>query len=229
MTSCLSSILRCSAYRTCAHVVSLFGDGPPPVAVSRQSGAAANDKRTHWLNGDARPFHGWAELEPGAPPDIGGPFVAGVYVRLVVCRRSLSLRGRPGPNVLDMFFEWRKADGVPAFRKLLRVFDLARREAPDGVPVELRAVALWAPLEESDPVLEHGCVSSIRRPFSCRCHEERQCPTEEVGLRDRVLQYQPGRLRPVRTDKVRSRPSDRLDDSPRVPGIALVHPGHSRC
>ena len=170
-----------------------------------------------------------AELEPGAPPDIARPFVAGVQVRLVVCRRSLSLGGRPGPNVFDVFFERRKSDGVPAFRKLLRIFDFARREAPVGFPVELGAVALRASLEESDPVLGHGCVSSIRLSFSCRRREERQCPTEQVGLRDRVLRYQPGRLRPVRTDKVRSRPSDRLDDSPRAPGIVLVHPGHSRC
>ena len=188
--------------------------------------AAANDKRTYWLNGDARSFHGWAELEPGVPPDIGRPFVAGVQVRLVVCRRSLSLGGRPGLNFFDVFFERREADGGPAFRKLLRIFDLARREAPVGVPVELGAVALRAPLEESDPVLEHGCVSSIRLPFPCRRREERQCPTEEVGLRDRVLQYQPGRLRPVRTDKVRSRPSDRPDDSPKAPGVASVHPSH---
>ena len=125
-----------------------------------------------------------------------------------------------------MFFERREADGCPAFRKLLRIFDLGRREAPVGVPIELRAVALRAPLEESDPVLEHGGVSSIRLPFPCRCREERQRPTEQVGLRDRVLQYQPGRLRPVGTDKVRSRPSDRLDDSPEALGIALVHPSH---
>ena len=125
-----------------------------------------------------------------------------------------------------MFFERREADGSPAFPKRLRIFDFARREAPVGVPIELGAVALRAPLEESDPVLKHGCLSSIRLPFSCRRREERQCPAEEVGLRDRVLEYQPGRLCTVRTDKVRSRPSDRLDDSPKAPGIASVHPSH---
>ena len=41
-----------------------------------------------------------------------------------------------------------------------------------------------------------------------------------------MLQYQPGRLRPVRTDKVCSGPSDCLDDSPKALGIALVHPSH---
>ena len=43
-----------------------------------------------------------------------------------------------------------------------------------------------------------------------------------------MLQYQPGRLRPIRTDKVCSRPSDRLDDSPKALGVALVHPSHPR-
>ncbi len=191
----------------------------------------AHDRIRRAARGDVRPgATGVATgvVRPGAPPGIGRPLIAGVYVRSVVCRRSLSLGGRPAPNFLDLFFQPREADSVAAFCKLPRILHLARREAAVGVPIELRAVALGAALEESDPVFQHGGVRGACPPFSCRCREKRQGSAEQVGLRDRMLEYQPGRFRPVTTDQIRTRPSDRLDDSPETPGIALVHPSHPR-
>ncbi len=114
-----------------------------------------------------------ARHSAGAPADACRPLVPGTCVRLVVCRRPLSLGGRPAARRLDLFLQRREADGESALDQPLRIFHLAWREIALGIPIELGPVALGPALEEPDPVLEHCRVGRIRPSFSCGCLQER--------------------------------------------------------
>ena len=68
-----------------------------------------------------------------APADTCRPFVPRFRVRLMSCRRPLSLGRRPAARLLDLFLQRREADGESALGEPMRVLHLAWRVIPLGV------------------------------------------------------------------------------------------------
>ncbi len=89
-----------------------------------------------------------------------------------------------------------------------------------------RLAELGLALEEPDPVLEHCRVGWVRPSLPRGRLKKWRRATEQVGLGDRVLQYQPGSLCTVRTDEVCPRPSDGLDHPPKTLRISCMDTGH---
>ncbi len=68
----------------------------------------------------------------------------------------------------------------------------------------------------------------IGGPRTHGCLKERQCSTYQFGLRNCVLQHEPGGFGAVRTYEVCPRPANRLDDAPQASSVSFMDAGHPR-
>ena len=160
-----------------------------------------------------------------APADTCRPFVPRFRVRLMSCRRPLSLGRRPAARLLDLFLQRGKADG-----------ESGARPADAGPPPRLERDSPRRPNRAgshsagagprrtgSGPqALPRGLGSAL--PSRAAVSRSGDRATKQVGLGDRVLQYQPSSLCTVRTDEVCPRPSDGLES----PAEDVAHFVHGR-